>query len=334
MKKSSTELLVSIIVPVYNVEKYLCRCVDSIINQTYKNIEIILVDDGSLDNCPLICDNYKLLDNRIVVIHKDNGGLSDARNAGLDVAKGKYITFIDSDDWYKLDAIECMVNVAEQNKTDVTCMYNISSNDYGPVDEEFHISKNVELFSYLDFGKMLCNKEISTSVCNKLFKVECFKNHRFAKDRLNEDFLLLGELILKKINFAVVDYTGYFYYIREDSTTHLSQTNVNAVVDAIKNAMYLKDKSIEYCEKLDKDFARIALYQSRTLLMILPKSKLIKGSKELQLISKCIRDCRKYLISANLNIRDKMLLVFAYITPLIAAKLVHIIKEITYGKQI
>ena len=90
--------LVSIVVPIYNVEKYLKKCIDSIINQTYKNIEIILVDDGSTDNCGKICDEYTKTDNRIVVIHKKNGGLSDARNAGLDIAKGKYIAFVDSDD--------------------------------------------------------------------------------------------------------------------------------------------------------------------------------------------------------------------------------------------
>ena len=91
--------LISIIVPIYNVEPYLRRCLDSIIKQTYINLEIILVDDGSLDGCPQICDEYEAKDDRIVVIHKVNGGLSDARNVGLDACNGEYISFIDSDDW-------------------------------------------------------------------------------------------------------------------------------------------------------------------------------------------------------------------------------------------
>ena len=91
--------LISVIVPIYNVEKYLARCVDSIVNQTYKNLEIILVDDGSPDSCPDICDVWKEKDDRIKVIHKKNGGLSDARNAGLDIAQGEYVAFVDSDDF-------------------------------------------------------------------------------------------------------------------------------------------------------------------------------------------------------------------------------------------
>ena len=91
--------LISIIVPIYKVEKYLKKCIQSIMNQTYLNFELILVDDGSPDDCPMICDNYAKLDNRIVVLHKQNGGLSDARNAGLDVARGEYIGFVDSDDF-------------------------------------------------------------------------------------------------------------------------------------------------------------------------------------------------------------------------------------------
>ena len=102
--------LVSIVVPIYNVEKYIDKCVDSIINQTYKNLEIILVDDGSPDNCGDIADKYAELDNRIKVIHKSNGGLSDARNAGLDISTGEFICFIDSDDYVEMDMIEKTLN--------------------------------------------------------------------------------------------------------------------------------------------------------------------------------------------------------------------------------
>ena len=102
--------LVSIIVPIYKVEPYLRRCLDSIVNQTYTNLEIILVDDGSPDGCPQICDEYVAKDKRIIVIHKENGGLSDARNAGLDICKGEYISFVDSDDILDLNAVEYMLN--------------------------------------------------------------------------------------------------------------------------------------------------------------------------------------------------------------------------------
>lgn len=110
---------ISIIVPIYNVEKYLQKCVDSILCQTYKNLEIILVNDGSPDNCPAICDEYAKKDKRIKVIHKQNGGVSSARNAGLDVATGKYVQFVDSDDWVEPEYSKTMINLIEENNCDL-----------------------------------------------------------------------------------------------------------------------------------------------------------------------------------------------------------------------
>ena len=113
------EDLISVVVPIYNVENYIKKCVDSILSQTYKNLEIILVDDGSPDNCPQICDEYAQKDNRIKVIHKENGGLSDARNAGIDISKGKFITFIDSDDYIEKDYVEVLYNSIKENASDM-----------------------------------------------------------------------------------------------------------------------------------------------------------------------------------------------------------------------
>ena len=113
--------MISVIVPIYNVEKYLARCVDSIVNQTYKNLEIILVDDGSPDRCPQMCDDYAEKDSRIKVIHKKNGGLSDARNAGMAVATGEYISFIDSDDWIETSMFELLLNNIFQYDCEISC---------------------------------------------------------------------------------------------------------------------------------------------------------------------------------------------------------------------
>lgn len=113
--------MISVIVPIYNVEKYLARCVDSIVNQTYKNLEIILVDDGSPDRCPQVCDDYAEKDSRIKVVHKKNGGLSDARNAGMAVATGEYISFIDSDDWIETSMFELLLNNIFQYDCEISC---------------------------------------------------------------------------------------------------------------------------------------------------------------------------------------------------------------------
>ena len=116
---NSVKGLISVIVPVYNVEKYLDKCVQSIVNQTYKNLEIILVDDGSTDHCPALCDEWAKKDERIQVIHKKNGGLSSARNTAIDVISGEYVIFVDSDDWIDLDMIASMLEFAETNDADI-----------------------------------------------------------------------------------------------------------------------------------------------------------------------------------------------------------------------
>lgn len=110
----------SIIVPVFRVEQFLNKCVDSILNQTYRNLEVILVDDGSTDNCPRICDEYSQADPRVRVIHKKNGGLCSARNAGLDIATGEYVTFVDSDDWIEPDAYAEMIRISLDYRADIT----------------------------------------------------------------------------------------------------------------------------------------------------------------------------------------------------------------------
>ena len=116
--------LISVIVPIYKVEKYLAICVDSLLRQSYGNLEVILVDDGSPDECPAICDKYQNKDNRIKVIHKKNGGLSDARNVGLDIAQGEYVAFVDSDDFVDEDYIYKLYNALQQNRTSIAVWVN------------------------------------------------------------------------------------------------------------------------------------------------------------------------------------------------------------------
>ena len=139
--------LISVIVPVYNVEKYLVQCINSILNQTIKNLEIILVDDGSLDNSGKICDEFSKKDDRIVAIHKENNGLSSARNAGLEIANGNYIGFVDSDDWLDEHMYEILLKLIKENNSDISCcdfFKTADSNDTMPsCDDEVINSYNI-----------------------------------------------------------------------------------------------------------------------------------------------------------------------------------------------
>ena len=209
---SEDECLVSIIVPVYNVEKYLKKCVDSIINQTYSNLEIILSDDGSTDQSSSICDEYARRESRIKVIHKANGGLSDARNAGVKIASGKYITFIDSDDYIEKEAIEILVDVAIKYNSLITHMKSyIISADYEVLKNQSMGTKQVSLLTSEEYVKGMCEKRKSESVCDKLFDASLFIDRRFEKGRLNEDFFFLSKMMFEDYQIAEIDYTGYNY---------------------------------------------------------------------------------------------------------------------------
>lgn len=183
--------LISVIVPVYNVENYLDRCVESIVNQTYTNLEIILVDDGSPDNCPMMCNDWEKRDSRIKVIHKENGGVSSARNRGLDVAKGDYIAFVDSDDYLEKEAIKIF-------------FYSISCNDYDIcICNVNNVNHNGEIIDSTEYGRCeLFREEIlptfleatvfdSYSVWDKLYKTDLIRKNNLLFDeekRLGEDY--------------------------------------------------------------------------------------------------------------------------------------------------
>lgn len=184
--------LLTIIVPVYKVKDYLRKCVDSILAQTYKNFELILVDDGSPDECGAICDSYREIDKRVKVIHKTNGGLSSARNAGLEIANGKYIGYVDSDDWIEPTMYEDMIRVLEDNDCQmVECAINVvSGNEIKKVPEE-----GVEIIS----GRDALIRHLDTihiysmprpSVWSKLYKREFWLENRFPEGKIHEDYLL------------------------------------------------------------------------------------------------------------------------------------------------
>ena len=212
--------LISIIIPVYNVESYLQKCLDSIINQTYKNIEIIIIDDGSTDKSFEICDNYKLLDNRIEVVHKQNGGLSDARNYGLEIATGQYISFVDSDDVIHPQMIEILYKMIKLTSSDISlCGYTeFMSNNFmnkTRINNLFRVLNNEEALNWLYDSTQ---KSILMTVSwNKLYKKELFSNIRFPCGLIHEDEFTTYKLIYKAKRIVYVENELYYYRQRNNS---------------------------------------------------------------------------------------------------------------------
>lgn len=208
---------ISIIVPVYNVEQYLEKCVDSILNQTFKDFELILVDDGSPDNSGAICDQYAEKDSRVRVIHKENGGLSDARNAGIDVAKGKYLGFIDSDDYIAEDMYELLyTNIIKEDANLSICgIYHVYEGKEPAKKIEKYMVLNRDEATVLIFH----GNQISDHAVNKLYSRSIFSELRYPRGKYHEDsFTIVG--ILDQCDKVVVDTKQrYFYYHRDDSIT-------------------------------------------------------------------------------------------------------------------
>ena len=222
--------LISIIIPVYNIEKYIYRSVNSIINQTYRNLEIILVDDGSDDKSGSICDEYKIKDHRIKIVHKDNAGLGHARNSGLNIATGKYVTFIDGDDYIGSTHIEDMYSLIVKTQTD-TCMAGYTRVYSDRQESHKHVCsgkvykgniKEEILPRMCGFDSKGANY-IEMSVCMVLFSNEIIRNNnlRFVSERdyVSEDLIFDFDYYLLSNGVCVSDLTDYYYCDNEGSLT-------------------------------------------------------------------------------------------------------------------
>lgn len=235
--------LISVIVPVYNVEDYLMRCVDSLTGQTYKNIEIILVDDGSTDRSGDMCDYYEKEDNRIRVIHQENGGQSKARNKALDIAKGEYYCFVDSDDYVANDYVEKLYKALKDNDADMSyCDFikftgESADGAFDKVEESTIITKtSTELLKIMHLEP----DELYVVVWGKLFKKELFEGIRFPEGRICEDLAILYKLY-KRVNKAISISDILYYYFRN---------NVNSSTYSINEKFY-KDVFLTLEEEIE-----------------------------------------------------------------------------------
>lgn len=211
---------VSVIIPVYNVEAYLKRCLDSVLGQTYENLQILLIDDGSTDNSGRICEEYIYRSDKIEVIHKSNGGLSDARNCGLDRAEGDYITFIDSDDFIDSDYIAVLVSLIEKYQADISVVGYKSVKTDGVGQDGGGTGQVYEYGPKEALKDLLYQKRLSTSACAKLYCSELFQKIRFPKGELYEDVNTIYKAFFASEKVVYLDCVKYYYYIRRDSIVH------------------------------------------------------------------------------------------------------------------
>jgi glycosyltransferase involved in cell wall biosynthesis len=224
--------LITIIVPIYKVENFIHRCVNSMRSQSYTNLEIILVDDGSPDNCGAICDTYAKSDDRIKVIHKRNGGLSDARNYGLDIASGDYIAFLDSDDWIHEKHIEKLYELIKKTDSDIAvCDFLKKSTEDCKSDQ---IEETLYWYSNIEALEQLMDRFSTQLVVawGKLYKQNLFENLRFPVGRLHEDVFITYKLIFRARKIALTTAPLYYYWQRTDSITG-GRMNGKGYIDCI-----------------------------------------------------------------------------------------------------
>ena len=250
--------LISIVVPVYKVEEYLKECICSILRQTYTNFELILVDDGSPDNCGKICDNYAALDKRIRVIHKTNGGLSDARNAGICIARGKYITFVDSDDYIASQYLERLyLFLIKYNADIVQCEYTSDNQQLSQKmkDEFFSYDKCKAMVEMLHFGRVQVN------AWAKLYKASLFTNIKYPVGRINEDNLTTYKLINLSEKVICISDNLYYYRMNNEGIMlgRFSKDRYELLSFKKEFLSYMKDDAIKYIDLVNYSEMRFAM---------------------------------------------------------------------------
>lgn len=279
--------LISVIVPVYNVEAYLDKCISSIVNQTYRNLEIILVDDGSPDDCPAMCDAWKKKDSRIVVLHKENGGLSDARNAGMGAAHGEFISFIDGDDWIEPRFFEILQHELEAQNADVAAVqYRLCWE--GDTCERQSAYEHVTVYDRQTAMRLLIQNQIKQVVWNKLYRSAQIRDIPFEKGKVHEDEFWTYQVIGRIERFAAIDYIGYDYFQRAGSImgAGYSPKRLDAVEAKTRRQAYLTEHMPELAPEGARDLLFTCLYHGQQVCKALRGAEKKQAMQDLKTTSK------------------------------------------------
>ncbi len=322
---------ISVIVPVYKAEKYIRRCVESILNQTISDLELILVDDGSPDNSGSICDEYAEKDSRVKVIHKENGGAASARNAGIKNATGEYLGFCDADDCLDLNMYETLLNaMLDENLLLIDC----NSKVYSSSGELFYTEDNshkLTFFTKEEALKRIFTREGNVSLCTKLIKRELFSDISIEEGRRVEDFYTTFLLLLKVEEYVIYNYSFYNYHTNCSSVTH------SASGDIYLDAIYFYNKSIEMLRVYDIRFeAEENYYLLKMLYLLFISSNMDEWKKnkaQMRQYKKQLIEMRA-LISENpyLTSKEKAVLKTACISARLP-RLIYVIKNGVKGEK-
>lgn len=313
MRNYRENILISVIIPVYNVELYLKKCLDSVLKQNFIGYELILVDDGSTDNSGRICDIYREKDERVIVLHKENGGLSDARNKGINAAKGKYITFIDSDDYVDENYLTYLFNMIVEYKADMSICTIVRTNEH---ERNCH-NNNDEIVLIMDASRAielsLYQKYIDVSACGKLYKRSLFENIRFPVSKIYEDLDTTYKLYGECDRIVFGNKERYYYVERPNSITGETFSDNDFVPIRIMDELYrsvihkyeglenacIRRKCIIYVEIIKKAFKTEA-----------------RNRKQVKHLREVLRITSKHvLVDKKTSIKDKIKILLAVFCP-------------------
>ncbi|WP_078545763.1 glycosyltransferase family 2 protein [Litchfieldia alkalitelluris] len=291
---------ISIIVPVYNVAKYLNRCITSILEQTFRDFEVILVNDGSIDNSKTICEEFAQKDSRIRVINKINGGLSDARNAGLKVSLGEFIAFVDGDDFIDPRMYEYLYRLIKENDAAISTCKIKSYYEEDIIEQSYINIESLYIFDSRTAIKCLYSGELTGfSACNKLFSKKLFEKLEFPQGRVYEDAAIMYQLYDKANKIVSIDHAFYYYLRRENSITSskFSEKRLDIVQNFIETYSFMEEKYPEICDLL------VALYFSslRNMIVdIINEKSVIKNIKYIYIVRNHIKNQSRLILKSNI----------------------------------
>lgn len=304
---------ISIIVPVYRVEEYLDKCVQSILNQTFTDFELILVDDGSPDRCGEMCDGYAEKDSRVKVIHKENGGLSDARNAGIDAASAEYIGFVDSDDYIAEDMYEMLYENIVKYDADISacglfnCYETRKIRQYDK-DELLIVNQSEGI------GIILEGKKLSVNAVNKLFVKTLFHNIRFPVGKLSEDAYVMIKLFGQAQKMVIETKPKYYYIHRAESitTSNYTQRDYNVVEAYKNNLLYVQDHFPEHIAKAKFRYLWAYIYVYEKMIV----SQTMVNDNEYNELTKWLKKhAIKYLTNPYFSYKRKLMMLILCCSP-------------------